>query len=428
MRKNKSYIALFLGFGLLVSAGCATQLKRNFAAVRDVQYFSGNKAAPITTRNNISIRSLSGCNDPMNYVPDTNHLDHTPWKYIRVNFHWVNSSDSSSNYRGEYAKKVVKSLLVSANKDLKENNKLWLPYGNNIPVISTRLQYVLTPHPDDPSDDGIYEHYDDELCFYIHKGRNRNLASRSVMNKYGVQKDTVLNVFIMPHHPDSVASKTYTSYGVGVALRNFVKIAGPFEMKNAGWAHRGNFNHEVAHILGLQHAWLNDGCDDTPRHSLDCWNRTEEPPCDKQTSNNMMDYNAFQHALSPCQIGKMHANIAREYSNARKFILPTWCELKADKTITIQDSIVWKGAKDLEGHLIIANSGQLAVNCRLSLPKNAKISIEPTGKLVLNPDAKLHNACGDQWQGIEIQEKGKQKGALVIIGDPVIADIQNTIE
>ena len=393
---------------------CTPQVKTYYAGKDDVQYFSSpSTRIAVNSRSNISVRSKRGCQDPLAYIPDTNHIDHTPWKYIRVNFHWMNSADSSHNFSGERARKFIEGLLVSANKDLKNNNKLWLPYGNDIPVTPPRLAYRLTPLPNDPEDDGIYEHFDDELCYYVHKGKNRNLANRTVLNKYGIQQDSVLNIFIMPHHPDSVASPTYTAYGVGVALRNFIKIAGPFEMKNPDWAHRGNFNHEVGHILGLNHAWGNDGCDDTPVHKQKCWSRTKNPPCDKEASNNMMDYNALQNALSPCQIGIVHANIARENSIARKFILPTWCDLNEKHNIRIRDSVIWKGAKDIEGHLIIKNGGHLTINCRVSLPRNAAIIIEPEGILTLN-NAKLHNACGHQWEGIKIQKRGNRRGQVIL--------------
>ena len=411
---------LLLVIGSLSLLTCAAQFTTHFATKADIEIIkSTTNSNTIQKRGRFSIRSTSGCNDPLAYIPDTNHYDHTPWKYIRVNFHWMNSADSSHNFYGKKAKTFVRDLLNYAGKDITQNNKLWLPYGNNIPVISPRIQYRLTPNPDDPNDDGIYEHFDDNLCYYIHKGRNRNLGSRAVLNKYGVQQDSVLNIFIMPHHPDSVASRTYTSYGVGVAIRNFVKIAGPFEMKTPTWTHRGNFNHEVAHILGLGHAWLTDGCDDTPEHELNCWNRTDTPPCDKEASNNMMDYNALQQALSPCQIGKIQANIAREGSIARKFIDPTWCQLNEKHNIVIKDSIIWKGAKDIEGNLTIANEGTLIINCRLSMPKDAKIIVEPKGTLILQ-HARLHNACGLQWKGIELQQIGKDKGRLIMTEATVI--------
>ena len=56
--------------------------------------------------------------------------------------------------------------------------------------------------------------------------------------------------------------------------------------------------HELGHSLGLLHTWnQDDGCDDTPRNA-GCWGDT--------CSNNMMDYNASQSALTACQLGIIH--------------------------------------------------------------------------------------------------------------------------
>ena len=139
-----------------------------------------------------------------------------------------------------------------------------------------------------------------------------------------------------------------------------------------------------------------------------------------------MDYNAWQLAITPCQIGRVHRMMSTLNSRPRKLLIPTWCKLQANKSIHIQDSVVWRGARDIEGHLRVDDGAVLVVNCRLSLPKNAKIVIAPTGKLILN-HAHLHNACDDQWEGIEIQERGKEKGILQLIGDVKLEDMRNEI-
>lgn len=404
---------------ILSCSTCTPTLKSRIVIQPEVEFY---EASSVQAGNRLSSVYLTQrCGDPMVYIPDTNHLDHSPWKVVRVNFHWMNSADSTHNFYGERAKKFIQGLLHSAEKDMRENKKLWLPYNNDIPVISPRIRYQLTPVPGDPDDDGIYEHFDDALCYYVHRGKNRNLGSRRVLDKYGIQQDSVLNIFIMPHHPDSVASPTYASYGVGVTVRNFIKLAGPFELKNPSWAHRGTFNHEVGHVLGLRHAWINDGCNDTPEHKQNCWHRTKTPPCDKEASNNMMDYNALQQALSPCQIGVMHKTIANEKSIGRRFIVPTWCRLNPKKTIVIQDSIVWEGAKDLEGHLVIEDGGSLTIKCRVSLPKTAKIIVQPGGVVNL-VSGRLHNACGEKWYGIELNRLGKRAGNLKMSPDSKIED------
>ncbi len=362
------------------------------------------------------------CRDKLNYAPDTNHLEHTPIKYVRLNFHIMNSSDSSRNFGEEEGVKFVRELLKYAHKSLENNEKMFLPPGNDTPVLPTRYRYVLTPRPDDPHDDGIYFHYDDELYFYVVRGKHRNNFRREVVRKYGVQLDTVLNVFLMPHHPDSVASPTYGAYGAGIALGNAVKITGCYEIGTPPWGIRGTFNHEIGHIFGLRHTWSgDDGCADTPNHP-GCWSRTPDPPCDSLASNNLMDHNAWQNAWTPCQIATIHYNMARERTRVRKLLLPRWCELHDDQHIVVRDSVHWKSMKDLEGHLTVAEGGVLRISCRVSLPRGARITVQPGGKLILD-NCRLHNACGDTWQGIFVQKRGKREGQVVVVGNPRLENL-----
>ena len=418
-------ITLSLSLVCFLFLTCTPQLSSRFCTAADISYLSN--ASDNTIKDKYG-RTRSICDQTASYIPDTNYLDHTPIKYIRLNFHWINTSDSSHNYYGRKAIEKTKGLLRASNYDLAKNNQMWLPHNNETPVLPMRFRYVLTPKPDDPDDDGIYFHFDDDIDFYVHKGKNRNIFDKTAFEKYGVQKDTVLNVFVMPHHPDSVKSKTYNSYKVGVALGNYVKIAGMYEQKDTYWNHRGCFNHEIGHIYGLSHTWrFNDGCDDTPKHKQECWVRDQRPGCDSLTSNNVMDYNAMQNSWSPCQIGRVQYRMASAKKRGRKFIEPTWCELKEEQHIFIRDSIDWICMKDLEGHLTIEPGASLTMRCRTSLPKGAKITVMPGGKLILN-DARLHNACGEEWAGIEIQEQGGQKGEVIFIGEPKLENMANPLE
>ncbi len=403
---------------------CSPQLQQRYAIEEDLS-FRLESIAPDKVRTT----SINPCYSNENYIPDTSYLSHFPIKYIRINFHWLNSSDSSKNFNGQEAIDFTKGWLYAANKDLISNNKLWFPYQNKLPTLPTRYRYVLTPDSNSPGDQGIYFHYDDDLFYYVHKGKNRNLFDRSVINKYSVGKDSVLNVFIMPHHPDSIISKSYNASGVGVALGNAIKIAGVFENKAPPWSYRGVLNHEVGHVFGLVHAWVrNDGCNDTPPHPARCWNRTEEPPCDTMATNNVMDYNALQNAWTPCQIGKVHKSMSSPGARARKVLIRNWCKLSEAQTIAINDSIHWRGAKDLEGHLFIEEGGLLNIDCRVSIPPGGKIVIKPGGELRLGKNALLHNDCGLQWDGIIIQEQGQSKGLISIMESSRIEDASHPIK
>lgn len=418
------------GAWLMVVVGlfwaCSPQIQE-----RLVQHEDWVQLGSVTERALAPALSIGGpCQDNEAYAPDTNHLDHTPIKYIRINVHWFNTADSSKNYNGQAAIDFTRGLISTANKDLERNQAMWLPKGNQTPTLPIRHRYVITPRPNVPDDDGIYFHYlEDESCFLIHKGRNTNLYKRGIIRKYGVQLDTVLNIFIMPHHPDSVASPTYHPSSTGVALGSVVKVAGMIEDGGPSWNFRSLINHEVGHIYGLSHTWAyNDGCDDTPKHNQSCWSRNQRPDCQDNTSNNVMDYNAEQNAWTPCQIGKVQKRMADLKSRPRRFLQEHWCRLNPKAQISITDTVIWTGAKDLEGHLTIEKGGSLTIGCRVSLPQSARITVKAGGQLILKNGAHLHNACGDQWAGIWIEQIGKNKGEMLYEGQPTIEDSSQALE
>lgn len=352
------------------------------------------------------------------YTLDTLHPDHTPPRKIRVNFHFVNSSQRIHNFKEDSARTFVYSLLRAMQLLFDKNDKMRLPHTNDIPVIPVNIQYVLFPQK---GDDGIYFHYDDDLVFYNHMGFYRNNGDYTVVEKYGIGIDSIINFFIMPHHPDSMQSKTYQKGCVGIALGNAVKVAGVYENKLNAMNIRGTFNHEVGHVLGLYHAWEDDGCDDTPRHTNKCW-ADAVPGCEGKTSNNMMDYNAFQSALTPCQLDIMHTNLSNLNHYNRKLLINTWCTYNPYKKIIISDSVLWSYDRDLDTDIEIKPNATLKVKCRVSMAPGSKISIHPFGKLILE-DGVLHNNCSKTWQGIELLQKGKHTGEIIRMKNVVIKDV-----
>lgn len=369
-------------------------------------------------------RAPSPCGNYEAYQPDTNYLDHTAIRYIRINFHWMNSTDGSNNLKEDQARKFTLELYKAINYAMANNKKMYLPHRNNTPCLPTRIQYLLTPDPQKPGDDGIYFHYDDALYFYVTRGRNRNLYDKDVITRYGVQPDSVLNIFMMPHHPDSLASSTYQAYGTGVALGKAMKLAARWLDAKNPWDFRGMLNHETGHIFGLTHTWAsNDGCDDTPQHPQKCFGRSAGPGCDTSASNNVMDYNALQLAFSPCQIGKIHQRMSTPGVAQRDLLAPTWHRLDPEKKIVIRDTVAWTGAKDLAGALLIAPGGVLRIDCRVSMPPGSRISVQAGGELILGKTAKLHSDAGNPWRGIEVETVGNRSGNVRMEGLPELNDI-----
>ena len=388
--------------------------------------------------------SLSGinCYNSLNYAPTINHPEHTLVKYVIINIHFMRKSDGIGSFEEEEGIAYAKNIVYHANQSLLNNKPMNLPIGNSTPNLETRYQYFLTGDSRDGSDKGIYFHNDDALYSYDNKNKgmkNNNLFSLAHFEKYKVNADKVLNIFFLKHPKDSLQSKSYTLSANGVGTSQWAKIVGAFAysrdsiiaedgklIPRGTWFMASLLNHEIGHSLGLWHTWnINDGCEDTPQNP-GCWN-IGPPPCDKAVSNNMMDYNACQCALTPCQIGKIQYGFFRESSTSKKYLVENWCELKASANIYIQDSVIWNCKKNVSGEIFILDGGYLEIQCDLSLPKGARIIVKAGATLVLN-NCNITNSCNKKWQGILAEKNGNKKSKIVFKNNSVILNVENSFK
>jgi hypothetical protein len=405
--------AVILCISWALMASCNKELQ-TFA------YPSNEKMAFIKTVEKL-IGYKSPCRDALNYVPDTIHPGVTTMKHVRINWHTIDDLSGKNNFNQEEGSLYYNNLTSNANYRLSLNRKMTLPLGNTTPVYDPSVRWVITPSKGYEINKGVYTHNQVKPLFFLNKGPNRSDFNSGVIDELGIGKDSILNVFVVPFPPDSLSKVKFKMNESGIALGNHVKLGGIKQMGKPDWFFATLLSHEIGHVFGLSHAWHSDGCDDTPNNP-NCWNYTDTPPCDKLVSNNLMDYNSEQMALTPCQIGMIHMKIADTLASERKLVISDWC-VKDTAVIHVRDTMQWLGARDINKSIIVHKGGLLKVCCRLGMPKNASITVQVGGKLILE-EVTIHNDCNEIWKGIFVEKKGKTMGFIEEIGNVKILDIQ----
>ena len=348
-----------------------------------------------------------GCLAPLRHAPDTAHLDFWPIHRVRLAYRVVDRESHRLNLDTATGPERLRAITSYANRHLEDLPRAVLPRRAPPPRTRARFRLALS------GEEWVSFHDDEEVPRHVHKGPRQNIGHGLAFQRYGARADSTLNVVLLPF--ELAAGKRASRPGaVGVAIGSrYLKLVAHWSAYDVPWDFHRTLLHEVAHVFTVGHTWAqDDGCDDTPRHRP-CWNLGEPAGCDTaDLSNNLMDYTAIAAALTPCQVGRIHAAIAREGSRQRAYVEPAWCEGSGRPDIDLRDTFVVRRATDLDAGVVLHAGAYLEVRCRLSIPAGRRITVLPGSTLAL-AGGRLHNACDLTWAGVHVGVDGGRRGELL---------------
>lgn len=278
-----------------------------------------------------SIQPLAPTIEELNIPEDFNNytfvnLDNSPIRTIRISIHVIQDSLGKGNFAiidslGNHAPEWywLRGLVDDASRRMADLQPMQMPSNSNH-IKDSRIRYEVV---------GMYDWQDQGLfnLSKVYPSTGEGMFAYIMDQDEVTHKENSLHLFLAGstnNDNGKIASRGIASGAPDKRWTVLFNYHNQYKRKNKYWP-ASLISHEIGHNLGLSHTWnRNDGCDDTPRKSAQCWalNEPRSKACDEisECSNNLMDYNAWQNALTECQLAKIHYNINQNRGNLRDIV------------------------------------------------------------------------------------------------------------
>lgn len=238
-----------------------------------------------------------------------------------------------------------------------------------------------------------------------------------LMNQFGSQTDSILNVFVMNYgyqKPDSNTSQGGYAYGGGnlyTLINNAKLCVMAYNYKTTDhWAAAVQFVHELGHHFGLGHLYGQE-CNDVTDRLVDIF-----PPGTCDFPGNSINYNTFDASnpnnthtynymdfrpggyFSPIQISRMHRGA--HLGDISSYIYPI--DQSYDAPYQVHTDQVWAFGIRLYKDIVVKSGNTLTIKCRVEMPPGSRIIVEKGAKLVIDGGMVTAYHHKTSWRGIEL--------------------------